>query len=72
MLLAKDHERGAMTTWITLDEAAERLKVSRDTARRMVGRGELPGKRFGKKLIRIDADQLDAAGAALTAKEEAA
>lgn len=40
--------------------AADRLGVSQDTVRRMIDRGELTGYRLGKRLIRIDLDELEA------------
>jgi excisionase family DNA binding protein len=48
--------------WGSIDEAAAHLSVSRDTLRRMISRGEIRADRFGKRLIRVDLNALDAAG----------
>lgn len=47
-----------MTDWITVHDAAERIKASDDTIRRMIAREEIIAKRFGPRLIRIDAASL--------------
>lgn len=44
----------------SLAAAADRMGVSPDTVRRMIDRGELTGYRLGKRLIRIDLDELEA------------
>lgn len=44
--------------WITIPEAATRLSVSDKTVRRMIASGDIPAHRFGKRLIRINADSL--------------
>jgi excisionase family DNA binding protein len=44
--------------WITIPDAAQRLAVSPDTVRRMISSGDLHAERFGKRLIRINADSL--------------
>lgn len=43
---------------ISIAEAADRLSVGPKTVRRMISRGELPARRIGKRLIRIDAADL--------------
>lgn len=43
----------------TLEEAAEWFGCSPRTIRRMVAAGELTGYRLGKRLVRIDLDELD-------------
>ena len=40
--------------------AADRMGISQRTVRRMIDRGELTGYRLGKRLIRIDLDELEA------------
>lgn len=40
---------------IPLAEAAARLGVSKDTVRRMIKRGDLPGYRVGLRMIRVSA-----------------
>ena len=43
-----------------LADAADRMGVSERTVRRMINRGELPAYRVGKRLIRVDLDELEA------------
>lgn len=43
---------GAEPVWFTVDEAAETLRVGRDTVLRWVKTGEIPSRRFGS-VIRI-------------------
>ena len=43
----------------SLADAADRMGVSQRTVRRMIDRGELAGYRLGKRLIRIDLDELE-------------
>lgn len=40
--------------------AAEYADVCERTLRRMIARGELTGYRLGKRMIRVDLDELDA------------
>ncbi len=47
--------------YVTLSEAAEYLAVTERTIRNMIARGELTGYRIGKRAIRIDHLELDAA-----------
>lgn len=49
---------GAPTRLLTVAQAAEHLKVTPRTIRRMVARGQLTGYRLGR-LIRIDAGEVD-------------
>lgn len=51
-----------MPEWITISEAAERIKVSERTIRRYVTSGLVRGERFGPRLIRIDARTVGEAG----------
>lgn len=44
---------------IDLTDAAAALHCSQRTIRRRIASGELTGYRFGKRLIRIDAAELD-------------
>jgi excisionase family DNA binding protein len=59
-----------MTRWGSIEEVAEYLSVSRDTVRRMISSGELPARRFGKRLIRLDLDEVDAVGEPLARTAE--
>lgn len=43
----------------SLNVAAERFACSERTIRRMIAAGELTGYRVGKRLVRIDLDELD-------------
>lgn len=42
----------------TMEQAAELLQVSPETVRRWVARGQLRARRFGPRVIRIDAADL--------------
>ena len=44
--------------YISTTEAAARLGVTPDTVRRWLKKGVLTGRRFGKKLFRVDADSV--------------
>ena len=46
--------------WLTIDEAAAYLKVSRKTVRRRISAGQIRGYRIGSRMIRIDKAELDA------------
>ncbi|MGK0721937.1 helix-turn-helix domain-containing protein [Leucobacter sp. W1478] len=48
--------------YISISEAARRINLCTKTVRRMISRGELPARRFGKRIIRIPADALDDLG----------
>ncbi|CAM3583036.1 helix-turn-helix domain-containing protein [Occultella aeris] len=50
-----------MSTYLTIRQTAEALSCSTDTIRRMIARGDLKGRRFGR-LIRIEASDLARAG----------
>lgn len=45
---------------VALKVAADRFDCSERTIRRMISAGELRGFRVGKRLLRVDADELDA------------
>jgi excisionase family DNA binding protein len=45
---------------LTLDEVADRLRLSRRTVERMVGAELLPALRVGRRAIRVDPDELEA------------
>lgn len=49
----------------SIERTAEHLDCSRDTIRRMISRGELPARRFGR-LIRIDPADLRKASKPIT------
>ena len=40
-------------------EAAQRYRISTKTLRRMIDDGEIPAYRIGRKIIRLDVEQLD-------------
>jgi excisionase family DNA binding protein len=56
----------AKETWVTLQYAADYIRVNVVTIRRMITRGEIEAKRFGPRLIRVAKSSLDAIGAPLT------
>ena len=41
-------------SWVTMNQAAEALGVSRDTIRRMIKRGQLEAVKLGPKLVRVN------------------
>ena len=45
--------------WLSLQQAALAYGVSVDTLRRRIRHGELPASRFGQRLIRVRAQDLD-------------
>lgn len=47
--------------WVPIHEAAEFFSVSPDTIRRMITRGDVEGRRFGPRLIRVRIDDVAAA-----------
>lgn len=55
----------ALSTYLTVAQTAQTLSCSTDTVRRMISRGELRARRFGR-LIRIAADDLGRAGRPVT------
>ncbi|MBN1866826.1 helix-turn-helix domain-containing protein [Candidatus Sumerlaeota bacterium] len=48
-----------MINWLTLDEAAEYLKMGRSTLYRLAREGQMPGHKRGR-VWRFDAAELDA------------
>lgn len=46
----------------TIPEAADRLQVSVKTIRRMIARGEIPARRIGARMIRVDMSALEDIG----------
>lgn len=48
-----------MAQYISIAQAADRLEVCERTIRRRIADGTLRAKRFGPRLIRIDAAALD-------------
>ena len=46
--------------WVSLDVAAKHIGVDQKTLRRMISRSEVVGYRIGKRLIRLDLNELDA------------
>ena len=53
--------------WVSLSVAADRLSVSEKTLRRMIAQGRLTAYRFGPRLVRVDANELDALGTKIPA-----
>ena len=45
--------------WLSLQQAAALYGVSVDTLRRRIAAGRLPASRFGERLIRVRAEDLD-------------
>ncbi|WP_168429353.1 excisionase family DNA-binding protein [Microbacterium sp. K24] len=45
-----------------MDDASEQFKLSKDTIRRMITRGEIEAKRFGPRLIRVNLTSIESAG----------
>lgn len=53
-----------MSRWLTIDEVAAHLKVSRASVYNMLRDGLLPKPRlFGKRIKRFDQEAIDASGA---------
>lgn len=48
----------SVSGWLTIPEAAEYLKVSTKTIRRMIARAEIEARRIGPRLIRVNAETL--------------
>lgn len=48
--------------WVPIPEAAEHFSLSPDTVRRMITRGEIEARRFGRRLIRVKLEAIEAAG----------
>ena len=44
----------------SIKQIAEQLHVSLATARRLVARGELPAVRIGRRLLRVDQEDIEA------------
>ena len=47
-------------SYLSLDQAAERLNVSKRTIRRAIAAGELPAYRMGQRVVRVKADDVEA------------
>lgn len=58
--------------WASIQTVATYLAVSVDTVRRMIANEEIPARRFGKRLIRIDMNTLDEASEPVVLTEDAA
>ncbi|WP_083837267.1 helix-turn-helix domain-containing protein [Gordonia effusa] len=48
-----------MTTYLSIDQAAQLLGVSSKTVRRWIAAGRLSARRAGPRLIRVDSRELD-------------
>jgi len=53
-----DGEFGDMTTWLTLEEAANYLKMGKSTIYKLAREGNIPAHRAGR-IWRFDAAELD-------------
>lgn len=51
-----------MSNWGTVQDAADRKKVSRKTIRRWISEGRIDAERVGPRLIRVDLDSVDRLG----------
>lgn len=60
------HAAPVAATWITISQAADLMSVNPKTVRRLIAAGDLPARRIGTRMIRIDAADLDALGRSLT------
>ena len=58
--------------WGSLSAAAERYGCSIKTLRRMVGAGEVSAYRLGKRMLRVDFNEIDALMRRLPASGDAA
>ncbi|WP_181158526.1 helix-turn-helix domain-containing protein [Leucobacter massiliensis] len=58
------HSLGTVPSYVTMDEAAQALAVSRDTIRRMIRRGDLDARKIGKS-VRVTAESLATVGTPL-------
>lgn len=48
--------------WVTMQDAADIMKVDTSTIRRWIARGDIRARRFGPRLIRVDRSTLFTAG----------
>ena len=64
--LTEEANRNPGVEWIFIKEAATRLCVHHQTIRDWIREGRIDARRFGPKLIRIDAASLDAMGEPIT------
>lgn len=48
--------------WGTIEDGSKEYKLSVDTIRRMITRGEIEAKRFGPRLIRVNLASIESAG----------
>jgi excisionase family DNA binding protein len=55
---------------ISMAAAAEWLDVDHKTIRRLIGKGDIPAYRIGKRLVRIDIDELETAFKPIQAPEQ--
>lgn len=53
-------------TWISIQQAADLMSCSTKSIRRWIAAGDLPARRIGTRMIRIDAADLDSLGRNLT------
>ena len=52
--------------WISMEDAAKYLGVSVKTVRRRIADGTVAAQKIGPRLIRVDANSLQSAGAPVT------
>ena len=58
---ARVPQQRAMPVYVTIDEAAKIMAVSRVTVRKMISNGTLPAYQASRKLIRIRLEDLESA-----------
>ena len=51
--------KASVQHFMTLAAAADRFDCSERTIRRMIANGELTGYRVGKRLVRVDSNEVD-------------
>lgn len=54
-----------VSEWDTIAAAAKRFKLSPETIRRMISRGEIEARRFGPRLIRVNLASIESAATPL-------
>lgn len=67
--MTAERESGSTIVWITMAEAAQRLQVDYRTMRRWIADGLIDARRFGPRLVRVNAASLDLAGDPLVWQE---
>ncbi len=60
------------TEWLSIKQVAERYQISAETVRRWISYGWVRARRFGPKLIRVDAASVENMGEPIVPTESAA